>query len=590
MDERKFAHIILMLLIFGTGWFAIANLSIVGGIICLVMIGIRVYMQFMPYMERKRIESGDYERIKFNNELLEKNLGKLIALILTVIIGLAAVKQQSGVFLILFLGMVGFTVYVFLRKDKKEIDMKEQPAAKSTHHGSAGWAELSFLKQIGNNEQSGLNIGSGYLRKKGGHQITVAGSGQGKGTCLIIPALLTNPAGSFVITDPKGENAFITAKFQKSAGQRVFILDPWDEQTKLGAQHGIKKSGFNPFVFIKKDMNELNDTCQQVAQFLVPDKPNSNDSYWDDRARSMIRLFLMHIVTALPEREQNFWTLYKFLRLGGDQWLNLLLDLKDNKAVDGLISIGADELIGLMKTDNTLASIKSNAQNATTIFESSQLRQSLETNEFDPYFLTEGNCTVYIVIPERFIDTHSVWMRLVIGLCLKACNSKPNKRVNFILDEFAVLGKMKDVQRGYAYARGQNIVLWTFIQSLSQLKENYGEDGMNTFISNAAIFQAFGVKDYFTTEYISKMIGEATFEKQVNSYTTNNNATTSRSNTTSSSSSYQSYARRLMTPDEVGSFNGIIMLADNLRFKLQKQPYFKGPYAQRAAAPPREHF
>jgi type IV secretory pathway TraG/TraD family ATPase VirD4 len=342
---------------------------------------------------------------------------------------------------------------------------------KRTEHGSAAWASDDDLKKAGIIGQvSGLYIGGDFLRNKPGHLCTIAGSGQGKGTCLIIPTLLVNPFCSYVVTDPKGENAFITARFQRTAGQQVYILDPWNEQEKMGAAHGIPSSGFNPFAFIKNDMMELRDNCEQIANYLVPDKPDAKDPYWNDRARSMIKILLMHIVTALPESDHSFWTLYKMLRLSDDDWLNLLIDLKTNPHEDELISIAAQELIGIQSSGNTMAGIKSTAQNATTIFESPQLRKSLQQDDFNPFDLTEGNATVYVVIPERFLDTHSVWLRLVIGLCLKACNSKPKKRVSFLLDEFAVLGKMKDVQRGFAFARGQNIVLWTFVQSLSQLK------------------------------------------------------------------------------------------------------------------------
>jgi len=455
---------------------------------------------------------------------------------------------------------------------------KKIPAPKnysdSTDHGSAKWSKQEDIsdeaKDNINSTREGLYLGGDYQRKKSGHLITIAGSGQGKGTCQILPTLLVDPTGSYVVTDPKGENAFITAKFQKSAGQNVYIIDPWDEQTKLGAEHGIKSSGFNPFAFIKQDLHELRDNCEQIATFLVPDNPHVKEPYWNDRARNIIKVFLMHIITALPEEEHNFWTLYKMVRLTGSDWDNLMVDLKQNKAEDGLISISANELIGMTSTPTTMAGILSGAQNATTIFESPQLRRSLESNDFDPYSLTQGNNTVYVVIPERFLDTHSLWLRMVIGLSLKACNSKPKNRVNFLLDEFAVMGKMKDIQRGFAFARGQNIVLWAFVQNLSQLKDTYGEDGMNTFFNNSAVICAFGIKDNFTTEYISKYLGETTKEKESRSEGYSGEHF-------SRSTSYSTYQRRLMTPDEVENCKGIICAIEGKRIILPRQPYFIDP-------------
>lgn len=491
----------------------------------------------------------------------------IVLLILGLLLFMAGgFAKNNGEYLIaLGLGCIVLMFYLVIKRTKPLPPTRQS----STAHGSAQWSPMSAIINAGYDSKEGLWIGGGYRRKKSGHLLTVAGSGQGKGTCIIIPTLLSDPYGSFVVTDPKGENAFITARFQQSAGQNVFILDPWDEQGKMGAKHGISNSGFNPFTFIKADFDELRDNCELIAYYLVPDSSKDKDPYWNDRSRSMIKTFLMHIVTALPEQDHNFWKLYQLLRLNGQDWTNLLIDMKMNKALDGLISISAGELVSIEAAGNTMAGIKSSAQNATTIFESPQLRRSLEKNDFNPNDLTNGKTTLYVVIPERYLDTHSTWLRLVIGLCLKQCNARPKNRVNFILDEFAVMGKMKDVLRGYAFARGQNIVLWTFIQSLSQLKDIYGEDGMNTFINNAAAFQAFGVKDHYTTDYVSKMLGEGTFEKASDTHSLSGEHHTVSTN-------YSVYARRIMTPDEVETSPYIITISEGLRMLLTRLPYFGG--------------
>lgn len=445
-------------------------------------------------------------------------------------------------------------------------------SSSSTDHGSAQWATRQQISAAGfEMNWEGLWIADGYMRKKQGHMLTVAGSGQGKGTCVIIPNLLVQPFGSYVVTDPKGENAYITARAQVEMGQRVYILDPWNEQQNLGAMHGISPSGFNPFDFIKANSEEMRDNCELIASYLVPDKPSTNDPYWSDRARTLIKTCLMHIITAKPAEEHNFWTLYKMLRLSGDDWLSFLVDMKDNQECDELISVAAGEFISMDPAGPTLIGIRSNAQNATSIFESPQLRQSLQKSEFSPFDLTNGNCTVYVVIPERFLTTHSAWLRLVIGLCLKACNSRPNRRVNFLLDEFAIMGKLKDAQNAYAYARGQNITMWAFVQSLSQLKEIYGEDGMNTLISNASVLQVFGVKDQFTKEYVSKALGDTTLIKQSITHTQNEDYKTS------TGSSYSSFGRPLMTPEEVEKNPYILIMSEGIKFKLNKVAYFQGP-------------
>ncbi|MFN8290192.1 MAG: type IV secretory system conjugative DNA transfer family protein [Chitinophagaceae bacterium] len=488
--------------------------------------------------------------------------------------GSGILKLVSSI--VVYLGGILILLFWILKVLKK----KPGPPQKNTDHGSAEWATPEQIKAAGiDTTDQGLWLGDFYRRTKQGHLITIAGSGAGKNACLIIPNLLVNPFGSYVVTDPKGENACITARAQKESGQKVYILDPWKQQERIGARHGIKSSGFNPFDFIKADPDELRDNCELVASYIVPDKPNSKEPFWDERARTLIKTCLMHIVTALPKEEHNFWTLYKMIRVSGDNWLGLLADLKLNDACDGLISIAAEEFIGMDQNGPTISGIRSNAQNATAIFESPQLRSSMEHSDFDPYTLSQGNSTVYVVIPERYLETHAAWLRLVIGLSLKAVNSRPNKRVNFLMDEFAVLGKMKDVQNAFAFSRGQNVSIWAFAQSLSQLKEIYHEEGMNNFLANAAVFQAFGVKDQYTKEYVSKWLGDATYIKATQTVGTSSNRNQGgSSNGTSQGTSYSSFGRNLLTPEEIEKTPIIITITEGIKFPIKKMGYWENRF------------
>jgi type IV secretion system protein VirD4 len=506
---------------------------------------------------------------------MEKNKKHLINIAILIV---AFFVYNQLVFNNVILILAGWVVFIYLlvRFIRKIFSTpKVQPVARNTEHGSAHWASWPDFVKANNPEDGylGLVLGAaGLLRSKQGHLITVAGTGSGKGTCLIIPSLLLQPAGSYVVTDPKGENACITARSQREYGQNVIILDPWEEEKRIGSTHGIVSSGFNPFDFIKADMDELRDSCEQIASFLAPDRPEDKDPFWNDRSRTLIKTLLMHIITWLPPDEHNFWTLYKLLRLSQEEWFNLLKDMEENPSEGGLVSIASQEFLGL--PPETMASIRSKAQTATSIFESPQLRRSLERNDFNPYDLTEGKTTVYVVIPERYLETHSAWLRIVIGLCLRACNTKPNKRVYYLLDEFAVMGKMKDVQKAFAFARGQNIVMWFFAQNLSQIKEIYGEDGMNTFIGNAAILQCFGgMKDQYTQQYFSKAIGKTTAAKRVSTVGTSSGGGTT---STSTSSSIQTYEKDLVSSDEIETYNDMIFsIGEGLRFCASKRPWFK---------------
>lgn len=480
---------------------------------------------------------------------------------------------MANLFLIVSFCLFIWLTYKAIVYFRSEVSAPSAQNISHHHHGSARWSNRGELEADGYSwNGEGLWIGDGVFRKKLGSLLTIASTRQGKGTSVIIPNLLIDPLGSYVITDPKGENAFITAAFQQEAGQKVYILDPWDEQGKMGAEHEIKAAGFNPFDFLHHQPDELRDNCDLIAYYLVPDNPNAKDPYWDDRARTLIRICLMHIVTSYPEDEQNFWTLYKMLRVSGANLVRLFVEMKENTTCDEIISLAAEEFLGLDPTGATLPGILSSAQKATTIFESPQLKRSLAKSDFNPYDLANGNCTVYVVIPERYLESHATWLRMVIGLSLKAINARPNRPVYFLLDEFPVLGKMQEVIRAYAFGAGQNIRMWTFSQSLSLLKDIYGEDGLNSLISNVSVFQAFGVTDPYSQEFISKALGEETRTKE----TTSQGSSDSNSGSSSSHNvSRESFARRLMTAEEVGKCPFMILMTQSTKTTLVKLPYYQ---------------
>lgn len=477
-----------------------------------------------------------------------------------------------------------------------------------TTHGSANWDPPSVIGDridggISSEEANQGGIPSLYLG--GGsifnsmrsltHAVCVAGSGQGKGVCLILPNLLGIPHCSWFVLDPKGENALITARWQKERGQKVVILDPWNEQKRLGATHGIEPSCFNPLDFVKGNPDEMPESCGVIAAMLVPDAARSSDTYWESRARSLVRTYLLHLITARPEEEHHLGTLYRWLRLPDIERQNLWDEMMQNLACDELVKSGIGEFLSLDPYSGPFPSILSTAQDSTTFLESVQLRESLKNNEFDPYELTNGKTTVYLILPERFLDSHNRWLRLVVGVCLKACNYRPDKRVVFLLDEFAILGKMPDVQRAFAFARGQNISMWIFIQSLTQLISVYGEHEANAFLSNARLRQFFGIYDLHTQKYLSEYLGETTITLFVKSDTSSESWSTGSntgwsagdksnstsggksdgySKSTSSTTNNQPMARKLLTPEEVGKTRQIITLVDAKKFLIPRIPFW----------------
>src|SRR5262249_46015702 len=150
------------------------------------------------------------------------------------------------------------------------------------------------------------------------HVCVVSGSRGGKGTSFIIPSLIEWP-GSICVVDPKGENATITAarrgggsNYAAGLGQAVRVLDPF----KAGQVDDALRGRFNPLDALDPAHEETVDEAGRVADAIVV-VHESNDPFWDESARSMVKGLILHILTA-PEYEgrRNLVTLRRLILRG----------------------------------------------------------------------------------------------------------------------------------------------------------------------------------------------------------------------------------------------------------------------------------
>ena len=132
--------------------------------------------------------------------------------------------------------------------------------------------------------------------------------------------------------------------------------------------------------------------------------------------------------------------------------------------------------------------------------------------------------TVYMCLPGRHLGTCGRWLRLFVNLALQAMERTPGKPaagcpVLFVLDEFASLGHMRQIEDAAGQIAGYGVKLWPILQDLGQLKALYKER-WETFMGNAGILQFFGNNDLTTLEWVSKRLGTTTLEQQSGSVVT----------------------------------------------------------------------
>lgn len=465
---------------------------------------------------------------------------------------------QSKAFIIYVIVNLFFSFLAFVGFERWRADVFNQ-LVEEGRFGSARPATPEELEDL-TRAKKGIYLGNNiYSYSKFGHLFLCAGARGGKGTNNLVPNLLGKSGyeGSWFVIDIKGELAAITARFQRAIGQMVHILDPW-------GLLGTPQSTYNP-LDIFRDANEehLSENADLIAEMIVPVNASSKDPFWDDKARVIVSGLIMHLVMAEPVETRSLAKIWQWLRYDEEKWAGLLADMavSDNNIVAGV----ANDILN-MKTnsDRMYGSIMAIVQSHTDFLKSPSLQKSLASSNFNINDLSKGRTTLYVVLPADKITSQSKWLRLVTTTALKSVVRNHDKRVTFLMDEFAALGYLPEVEIGMGAYAGYNITLFPVLQNLTQLKKHY-KDSWETFLANAAVRTFFSVNDEFTMNYLSNMIGDktvVTYEK------------------TATGSKLHATQRKMFTPDEIrrGSANNIFLFVEQRPVTyFPKLPYYEMP-------------
>jgi type IV secretion system protein VirD4 len=319
-----------------------------------------------------------------------------------------------------------------------------------------------------------------------GHLLCVAPTGAGKGTGLIVPTLLTYP-GSLIVTDVKGENFQVTARYRRQLGQQVVVLDPFGVVTD-------KTDGLNPFDLFGLAGADVESDAEMLAAQLAVGHEFGSDRYWEDTGRGLLSGLIAHLASAGKPEERTPTALRGLLYHDDlDYHLAVLLDAKGAGC-----PLARDEFVSYLATpsDKTRPCIRSTATTFVKCLGSAAVARALERSSFELLDLLEGRpVTVYLVVPPEKLASHQgvlrLWVATLLGVVLRR-KRLPRRRTLFLIDEAAQLGPMDLLRQAVTLLRGYGMQVWTFWQDLSQLRQLYKRD-WETLVANAAVLQAFGL-------------------------------------------------------------------------------------------------
>jgi type IV secretion system protein VirD4 len=375
-------------------------------------------------------------------------------------------------------------------------------------HGSARWANIWEQWWGGTLSGSGIILGRGAVGRlirytRDGMVMVFANTGAGKGVGVVVPTLLTYP-GSMLVTDPKGENYAITSRHRATLG-KVRMLNPLE----LG-----KSDCFNPMDVIRRGSYLEVDDAASLAKLMV--KPDARESHWDDKAVTVVKCLILHALHQPPENR----TLAYVRRLSagdGGGFADTLQDIADASPSLAARDIASTIMRSAFKPDGSMsdeyASILSNVDKATESWSDtapSGMMALMSTFKLEE--LLEETTTLYICVPEEFLDHYSRWMRVMVGCVLNTLtrqkDRQPLHKVMLLLDEVRVLGRLDQLehQAGLLRAYCIPVLIW---QNLPQIRAVY-RDGADAFMATATCRAFFGTEDDITGTHVASMLGNTT--------------------------------------------------------------------------------
>ena len=372
--------------------------------------------------------------------------------------------------------------------------------------GSTRWGRAEAMKRAAGGLLLGKQ-GTQWLRyDSDGHLITIAATRSGKGVGAIIPNLL-NYTGSVVVTDPKGENYYVTARYRRERlKHQVVALDPFDLTRPIRTETW----SYNPLDLVDTAGDDYVETAMMLADMMVVGRGAASEPFWEAEAKALLYTFILYAAANSNPEKRNLIEVRRLLTLNSEELKETLTAMMASPIPQ--VAEGARRIE--QKAEKEASGVFSTAQSHTHVLSSPRIQRVIATTTIDVTALRSGTLSLYLVLPREHLSAFAPWLRMMIACCYYACTHNAlyrehGPRVLFLLDEFANLGYMANIKEAVSLGGGYGISLWLILQDLAQLRRTYRHE-WESFVANSDVIQTFSVQDPFTSEKITRMIGDTT--------------------------------------------------------------------------------
>ena len=460
-------------------------------------------------------------------------------------------------------------------------------------YGSARFARLDEVRKredlgLGEKLAEGTVLGAlegGYLQHRGdAHVLVFAPPGGGKTTCVVVPTALAHP-GPLVVLDAKREIYKLTSGYRRRAhGSRVLCWAP---------SGGEGFSRHNPMLEIRDHPYDVRD-AQRIAGALIASVPTNSDPFWREAPRQILVGALLH--GKYSPQWDSLPRIYQLFTVGGRKAIeemaraphdpSLRFGWEDSKgrpsATHPAVAAAAENVLEM--SSQTRSSVLATVSAALSIYADPVLAWSVSASDFGLRELTRPGSrpiTLYLCFEPDERDRLGPHLRVMVsqlaGAILERDASKRyswQERILLLLDEFPVLGAIREIEQGLAYFRGYGASFLVVVQYLGQLIQAFGRE--EAVSPNCPVQVAFAPTDLATAERLSNLSGKQTIE--IDQVSRSSGGLGSGRGSTSRQTVLQ--GRLLLDASEfrrLGRDQAVVFLPGLAPLVVRKKPYFDDP-------------
>lgn len=346
------------------------------------------------------------------------------------------------------------------------------------------------------------------------HNLVIGSTGSGKTETIVKPMvnLLAKKGESMVITDPKGEIYKYCASYLKEQGYKIVVLNFREPQ---------RGNSWNPLTVPFKYYRDGNqdkaiELLNDIALNIIYDPSNKNESdFWEKASAAYFSALALGLFKDATEKEVNLNSINVMSTVGEERYAmsNYIKEYFGMKGEGSTEYLSASAVINAPNDTKggLLATFRQKIQLFTTV---PVLSEMLSYSDFNMKDIGKDKTAVFMIIHDEKKTYHSL-MTIFIKQCYETLidvaqenGGKLPVRTNFILDEFANMPPLKDVDAMVSAARSRDIRFTFIIQNFAQLNDVYGDNVAEIIKGNCGNLVYLISTEMKALEEISKMCGE----------------------------------------------------------------------------------